>query len=491
MFKSWRDIVLLPPRKICHARLMPIPVISVAQMREWEAATWAAGQTEDEVIRRVGKHIARRARKLTRAGDTILFLVGKGHNGDDARAAQKFLTERKIVTIDVNTPENDLPKLKSALLQKPALIIDGLFGIGLNRQLDDGWQKFIAAVNESKIPILAVDVPSGLNADTGGHFGAAIEAAVTLTVGTPKIGMLAAQAWPFVGRLEIAADVGLIPCPHNSDLNWTLPEDFQNFPPPRPVTGHKGDFGHPAIIAGSPGFHGAAVLAARAAQRAQPGRITLFTDEKVYGAVAAQLQSVMVQVWKSKLKLPDSTSAVLIGPGLAAPGNAAKLKTFTQQLWRDSELPMVVDASALDWLPTGKFQKGAIRVVTPHPGEAARLLKTTAKMVQANRAKSLRDISRRLGHCWVVLKGHQTLAGRSTGEISVNPSGNPHLAQGGSGDVLAGYLAGLLAQRPLQADVGKLIRYAVWQHGAAADKLQATRANWTIEDLIGELGNAR
>ena len=103
----------------------------------------------------------------------------------------------------------------------------------------------------------------------------------------------------------------------------------------------------------------------------------------------------------------------------------------------------------------------------------------------------MREISRRFGNCWVVLKGHQTLVGRNDGEIFVNSSGNPHLAQGGSGDVLAGYLAGLLAQRALQADIGKLIRYAVWQHGAAADELQATRANWVVEDLIGELGNAR
>jgi NAD(P)H-hydrate repair Nnr-like enzyme with NAD(P)H-hydrate dehydratase domain len=139
----------------------------------------------------------------------------------------------------------------------------------------------------------------------------------------------------------------------------------------------------------------------------------------------------------------------------------------------------------------GPSSKNAIRVLTPHPGEASRLLNMTKQQVQANRLKVLREISRRYGNCWVVLKGYQTLVGRSDGEIFVNPSGNPHLAQGGSGDVLAGYLAGLLAQLPLQADIGKLIRYAVWQHGAAADQLQAGRANWVIEDLLGELGNAR
>ena len=111
-------------------------------MREWERATWATGQTEAEVIRRVGHKIVARARELTRRADSILILAGQGHNGDDARAAQKFLDERKIEILNVTSPKNDLPKLKSALLQKPALIIDGLFGIGLNRALNDGWKKF-------------------------------------------------------------------------------------------------------------------------------------------------------------------------------------------------------------------------------------------------------------------------------------------------------------------------------------------------------------
>jgi NAD(P)H-hydrate epimerase len=467
---------------------MPVPVINLAQMREWERATWAAGRTEAEVIRQVGGQVARLARELTRPGDLILVLAGKGHNGDDARSAGKFLDARKVVLLNVADPKAGQDEFQRHASVPPALIVDGLFGIGLNRALDDGWKKFIAAVNAAKIPVLAVDVPSGLNADNGETYGAAIEAAITLAVGAPKIGMLAAQAWPFVGRLEVAEDVGLIPCPQSSVLSWTLPEDFKNFPPARPVAGHKGDFGSLAIIAGSPGFHGAAILAARAAQRSQPGRITLFTDVKVYGAVAAQLQSVMVNLWKPRLKLPDSTSAILIGPGLAAPGVAGKLRAFTQKLWRDSKLPVIVDASALGWLPPGAFRKDAVRVVTPHPGEAARLLKTTAQKVQANRVKSLREISKRLGHCWVVLKGHQTLIGRSDGEIFVNPSGNPHLAQGGSGDVLAGFIAGLLAQPARQSDAGKTILYAVWQHGASADALQVQRPNWIIEELAGTIG---
>jgi NAD(P)H-hydrate repair Nnr-like enzyme with NAD(P)H-hydrate dehydratase domain len=149
---------------------------------------------------------------------------------------------------------------------------------------------------------------------------------------------------------------------------------------------------------------------------------------------------------------------------------------------------MVVDASALAWLQQGAVRENAIRVITPHPGEAAHLLETTSAQVQSNRAESLRELSRRFGNCWVVLKGHQTLVGRSEGELFVNSSGNPYLAQGGSGDVLSGFLAGFLAQRALQTDALKTIRFAVWQHGAAADRLEIEKPNWVVEDLVAALG---
>jgi hydroxyethylthiazole kinase-like uncharacterized protein yjeF len=477
--------------KCCHLSPVSLPVINVAAMREWEQATWATGQTEAEVIRRVGKRIARRARKLTGDDDVILILAGKGHNGDDARAAKEFLDDRKVKTLEMLLPDTDLLPLEMALKEKPALIIDGLFGIGLNRPLSEPWQKIIGAVNAAKIPVLAVDVPSGLNTDTGETFGAAIEAAVTLTVGTPKTGMLAEHAWPYVGRLEVAEDVGLVPCPLKSDLMWTQAEDFQNFPPPRPEAGHKGTFGHVAIVAGSFGYHGAAVLATRGAQRAQPGLATVYPQEDIYGVVAAQLQAAMVSPWTRDAKFPERTSALLVGPGLASRQILEGLRQSLHQWWRDLDHPVVVDASALDFIAAGPFTRKPGRVITPHPGEAARMLSWTTQKIQSNRLAALREISKRFSNCWVVLKGHQTLIGRSEGEVFVNPSGNPHLAQGGSGDLLSGFIAGLLAQSQLQADVGKTLRYAVWQHGAAADKLQATRPNWTVEDLAAEIGNVR
>jgi hydroxyethylthiazole kinase-like uncharacterized protein yjeF len=471
---------------------MPLPVLTVEQMREWETATWATGQTEQEVIRRVGQVLAHRILAMTREEDFVLLIAGRGHNGDDARAAVPHLSGRKTHCLNVADPATQLTELKHLIGRRPALVVDALFGIGLNRPLDAAWQQLINVINNTRRPVLAVDVPSGLDAGTGEHHGAAIEARVTLTVGAPKTGLLRQPAWPCVGRLEVADDVGLIPCPTtNTELAWTLPGDFADFPPHRPEEGHKGNFGHLAIVAGSNGYHGAAVLAARGAQRAQPGLVTVHTMTESYWPVAAQLQAAMVRAWTDDINLTTPFSAVLSGPGLAAPEAAEALSMVMRKLWRDLTGPFVVDASALDWLTTSPAPKGVIRVITPHPGEAARLLKTTPEQVQADRPQALRELSRRFSDCWVVLKGHQTLVGRSTGAISVNGSGNPQLAQGGSGDVLAGYIAGLLAQPALQEDVGRTLQYAVWQHGRAADQLSAERRNWVVEDLLVRLGNVR
>jgi len=298
-------------------------------------------------------------------------------------------------------------------------------------------------------------------------------------------------AWPFVGRLEVASEIGLTPCTLTSEFQWTISQDFMGYPPRRAAATHKGSYGHLVIVAGSMGYHGAAVLAARGAQRAQPGLITVHTMESVYHSISSQTQAVMVSPWHPASKLPGQHTAALIGPGLADPDLPDEIKLLTRHLWRDSQFPVVVDASALDWVPLDCGPRNAIRVLTPHPAEAARLLRYTTEQVQSDRPHVLRQLSRRFGNAWVVLKGYQTLIGRSTGELYVNSSGNPYLAQGGSGDLLAGYLAGLLAQPGLQADALKTIRYAVWQHGATADELQNTRQAWTVEELADELGRTR
>jgi hydroxyethylthiazole kinase-like uncharacterized protein yjeF len=473
-------------------RLPKIPVISVEQMRQWEKATWAAGKTEQEVIQQVGRLLAHRILQLTRPGDAIWIIAGKGHNGDDARAAQLHLAERNVLRTDIDDPRQGLAEF-SQNLHKPSFcrarwIVDALFGTGLNRALDEDWCKLIEAINGCGIPILAVDVPSGLNADTGAMEGAAIKATATLTLGAPKRGLLEAPA--FTGRLEVISEIGLVPCPIKAELNWTMPEEFAGLPPHRQSIANKGDYGHVAIIAGSLGYHGAAVLTAHGAQRAQPGLVTVFPQASVYVPVAAQLQAAMVHPWAGT-PLPKTSSSILFGPGLAAENLPDTLKDELRSLWRTSPLAMVVDASALDWLEPGPMPDGAVRVITPHPGEAGRLLGTSAKEVQTGRLAALRALSKKFGACWVVLKGHQTLVGRANGEVFVNSSGNPHLAQGGSGDLLGGYLAGLLAQPEWRKDPLLAARYAVWQHGAAADYLAETQVNWTVEDLAQWLGRIK
>ncbi|HKQ36711.1 MAG TPA: NAD(P)H-hydrate dehydratase [Verrucomicrobiae bacterium] len=468
---------------------MPVPVITVAQMREWEKATWASGQTEDAVMQCAGQAVARFAQTLTCAGDSILVLAGKGHNGEDAKYAAKFLSGREAKILEVFDPEAAIKEFKAALKTPPALIIDGLFGIGLNRPLSANWIALIQEINKSGVPILAVDVPSGLNADTGLPLNDAIRATVTVTVGAVKEGLMKVHALPFVGRLEAAPDIGLIPYPFETEVSFQVASDFANYPPSRSVSGHKGTYGHLAIIAGSMGYHGAAVLAARGAQRAQPGLITLATQRAVYEPAAAQLQAVMVRAWDSEPALPENCTSVLVGPGLAAQDIPDALRGYVRKLWQESPLAVVVDASALDWLPPGGASASGIRVITPHPGEAARMLQTTTTNVQADRPNTVRELSHRFGNCYVVLKGHQTLIGRTREPLFVNSSGNPLLAQGGSGDLLGGFIAGLLAQPDVQKEPAMGIRYAVWAHGAAADRLTLTRRNWTVEDLAGVLGS--
>lgn len=469
---------------------MAVPVISVAQMRQWEQASWDAGRSQSEVISRVGQIVAERALRLTSPEDRILILAGKGHNGDDARCAQPHLVGRKVRLLTISDPAAELEHLVALLKRKPALIIDGLFGIGLNRPLDGGWIEIIEKINSSGLPVLAVDVPSGLNADTGDTEGMALYASVTLTLGAPKRGLLKSTSYPFVGRLEVVPEIGLIESTFTSDLNWTMPEEFATFPPARRVDSHKGSYGHVAIVAGSVGYHGAAVLAARGALRAQPGLVSVFCPEKVYTPIASQLQAAMVHPWAPGTPFPESTSAVVIGPGLAGPDVTEAVKEAVNDIWQNFPLPVIVDASALDWIEPGPTPLNSRRVITPHPGEAARLLETKASVVQENRVVALRELSSRYGNCWVVLKGHHTLVGRNSGDIFVNSSGNPFLAQGGSGDVLAGYLGGLLAQIKLQPHPLRTIRYAVWQHGATADLLCEKNPTWGVEELLQNLGNS-
>jgi len=500
---------------------MPAPIVSVAQMRDRERRTWANGVSPTSVIERAGQAVAAVARRMTGAGAPILVLAGRGHNGDDAEVAARHLEGREVACLRLGDPESFtharawLGRFRG---RHDALILDGLFGIGLNRPLDGPWAQLVMDINHAGVPVLAVDVPSGLDADTGQPMGEVVQAAWTVTLGAVKRGLLSDQSARYVGRLELVSDIGLIPEDAPSNGGWIVAEDFVGYPPRRLESAHKGTFGHVAIVAGSAGYHGAAVLAARGALRARPGLVSVVADERCYLPVAASLQSPMVRSWAGEIWDGAGITAVVVGPGLASTSLSPAWRAEMARVWREARCPVVVDASALDWLPEAGTRAGE-RVVTPHPGEAARMLDGAGPVVSGDKTGKLQaggmsdPTDRRIGAMsaavvqkdrmaalaglverwpgmepWVVLKGRHTLVGSSGKGVWVNSSGNPGLAQGGSGDVLAGYLGGLLAQPALAADAGRTVRFAVWRHGAVADALEATGEAWTSEDLAGAMG---
>ncbi len=471
---------------------MSEPIISVEAMRAREIRTWAAGVPREAVIRRAGMAVAKVAQRMTREAARVLVLAGRGHNGDDAEVAASGLDDRETTFLrmkDSLSFGRAYEWLEHHREQSGALVIDGLFGIGLNRPLDGEWGGLVEEVNRSGLEVLSVDVPSGLNADTGEALGPVVSAARTLALGAVKRGLLAEDAAAYVGRLELAWDIGLLPGEGDGMHQWTLEEDFRGFPPRRPESGHKGNFGHVAVVAGSLGYHGAAVLAARGALRARPGLVSVVTDERCYVPVASQLQSAMVHSWAGEALDNEGITSMVIGPGLASPSISPAFRNEIVRVWRESTRVVVADASALDWLPKGERCAG-LRVVTPHPGEAGRILRTDAASVQADRLGTVRALLDVWPDTdlWVVLKGRHTQVGGPGAVVWVNPSGNPGLAQGGSGDVLAGFIGGLLAQPALMKDAGLAIRYGVWRHGAVADALQDAGRAWTTEDLAQAIG---
>jgi NAD(P)H-hydrate epimerase len=465
---------------------MPLPVISVSQMRSWEERTWDHGTEPAAVMRKAGHRLAQEILSVTAAGDFILLLAGKGNNGGDTLIASELLPGRDTLPITVKDPCEAIKDVQHALLRRPAYIIDGLFGIGLNRDVDSSWVRVIEMVNQSGRPILSVDCPSGLDADAGLVRGESIRAQATITFGAPKRGLVLNKASKYVGRLIVAGNIGLVEPPPESDEYWLTESDMYSMLPKRAPESHKGNHGHLAIIAGSTGYHGAAVISARAALRARPGLVSVFTPS--YQAVAAHLQSVMVHPWGPDcVDALNRSSAILIGPGLAGPKADDSLKIQTLNLWNESTKPIIVDASALDWLPQNIAPSNSPRIITPHPGEAARLLGLSVAQVQEERVKSARELAD-LYKATVMLKGRHTVIAQYEGPALINSTGNPGLAQGGSGDALAGLLSAFMAQPSFHKRAIQACAYSAWWHGCCADSLDKSNSYWGMDDLIHELG---
>jgi len=477
---------------------------SVAQIRAIEAAA-TASLPPGALMRRAGEAAAAYALEVLHGLPTgsILVLAGPGNNGGDALEVAANLTSLGAHVDVIHLPgTSPSPEAAQALAraragrvkfideppagQPPCLVIDGLFGIGLARALAGPARALAELVNANDSPVLALDVPSGLDADTGaivGSDGIAVRATHTITFLGNKPGLHTGDGCDHAGRVH--TDRLGVEAPPDVIVQARLnaPTRFAPQLAPRRRNTHKGSFGDVAVLGGARGMAGAGVLATRAALYAGAGRVFMASVDP--GMALDPVQPEIM--FRDAATLDFARRTVVAGPGLGE--SDAAIHAFGRAL--DAGGPLLVDADALNLaarhpdLAARIAAHGAPVVLTPHPLEAARLLGVTAAIVGADRLENARELAMRL-NAVVVLKGAGSVVAQPDGEVVINTTGNPGLATGGSGDVLSGLVGALLAQGwpAWEAALG-----GVWLHGAAADRLVAGGAG-PIGLTAGELPRA-
>jgi ADP-dependent NAD(P)H-hydrate dehydratase / NAD(P)H-hydrate epimerase len=464
------------------------PVYRTEDVRRIEGL--AASQPDPPpLMERAGLAAAELARDL--AGDSgkpIVVVAGPGNNGGDAFVLARHL---KSWWFDVRvTFTGDAQKLSSdaaaALAQWCAaggelapelpplgncgLIVDGLFGIGLQRDLAGAYERLVFRINTSGHPVLALDVPSGLEADSGRVLGCAVRASHTITFIALKPGLLTHDGPDQSGTLHVAnlgLNVARLSTPPGSAIGA---ESLHVTVPRRRFNSHKGTYGSVGIIGGASGMVGAALLAGRAALKMGAGRVYVgLADEQAPRVDPLQLE-LMLRAADAILEL-DHLTALAVGPGLGQVPASRKLLLSAL----GSDLPLVLDADALnlasahDDVRSALIGRQAATLLTPHPAEAARLLACTTGEVQHDRVAAAVKLAERY-RSGVVLKGAGSVCAWPDGAWAINTSGNPGMASAGMGDVLTGILAALLAQG---AEPRAALEAGVYLHGAAADALVA------------------
>lgn len=352
----------------------------------------------------------------------------------------------------------------AALLTPATVIVDGIFGTGLDRDVTGDWAAAIAAINAHPAPVVAVDIPSGLQADTGNVLGVAIRAALTVSFIGLKQGLLTGQGAEHCGEwifddLQVPAQL-YQPIPASTQR---LDATCLNQLPKRSRNAHKGDFGHVLLLGGDVGMSGAIFLAGQAAARVGAGKISIATHPHH----AAWLNLAQPELMCRGVEMPDDlqpllaqASVIAIGPGLGQSDWAWLLFNAVIQ----QQKPLVVDADALNLLAKAPM-KLSQAVLTPHPSEAARLLQSDTAHIQADRFAAVQQLQQKFGGV-SVLKGAGTLIARQDGKLSLCNAGNPGMASGGMGDLLTGIIAGLLAQG---VELAQAAQIGVCLHAAAGD----------------------
>jgi hydroxyethylthiazole kinase-like uncharacterized protein yjeF len=437
----------------------------------------------------------------------IGVLAGRGNNGGDGLAVARYLANRGIscrvflfaaqeeIKGDAGANLGILKRMgvavqevlnleewegQKALVGSVDLLLDGIFGTGLKGPVEGFFREIIESVNSLKKPVVAIDIPSGLDADSGQVLGACIQARITVTFGLAKRGLLVHPGAQAAGRVVIV-DISLpARAVEGEKIQDNLLEgaDFSPYLPPRKPDAHKGQFGHLFALAGSPGKTGAAALVSQAALRVGTGLVTLGVPESLNSILEEKVTEVMTEplpetrertlslsAQQRIFELCSRKTALAVGPGLSLNSETIRL---VQQLIRKSPLPMVIDADGLSALAgkleiLRKTQKELI--LTPHPGEMARLARKSTEEIQRDRLEVARGFAKEYGVI-LVLKGSRTLVASPGGEVFINPTGNPGMASGGMGDVLTGMIGGFLAQGLPALEAAKL---GVYLHGLAGD----------------------
>jgi ADP-dependent NAD(P)H-hydrate dehydratase / NAD(P)H-hydrate epimerase len=477
-------------------------LLTAAQMRAVDAASAEFGMPASVLMENAGSALAEEALRLASPTGRFLVLCGRGNNGGDGLVAARILVGRgRLVHVEVvggmdrlgGEPRRNLLALLAAGVGPTAIpedlhigtgdvVIDAIFGTGLDRPPTGPYAEAIRRIALWKTcgaKVLAADLPSGLEGDTGRAFDPCVDADVSLAFGFLKIGQVVEPGRSRAG-VSREIDIGIPPAAHGAlkgPLAWCVEEaDARERIPVRSSDTHKGTYGHLLVIAGSRGKTGAAALAGSGALRAGAGLVTVATRPEAMGSVLAHAPELMGAELPAQgelalsdlnpiLEAAEGKSALVIGPGIARGADTARL---IGALVEELRVPCVLDADALNAVAE---QSDVLRnakaplVFTPHPGEMARLLGTDTRAVQESRIAAVRRAAE-IFRAVVVLKGAATLIAVPDSSVFVNPTGNPGMATGGTGDVLSGILGGLLAQRlaPLDAAIA-----GVYAHGLAGD----------------------
>lgn len=434
---------------------MPSAVLLTRDIRHLEEG--AAGASPPLMERAGAAAAALAARIAGDSGKDILLLAGPGNNGGDARVAARILKE-KFFRVSLVSRAADIPADT-----RWSLIVDGLFGLGLSRPIEGENAKLVDYANAQACPVLALDIPSGINADTGRAYGRAIKATHTITFLGLKPGLLMLDGPDHCGQVTVA-DLGIEAPSGTRATGWVAdPAMFGNVLQPRPRKFHKGMAGSLGILGGAPGMTGAALLAGRAAQKLGAGRVYVGTLAGL--DIDPVCPELMLRKGDDVLGL--DLDAIVVGPGLGQSGHAETLLGAVLT----SELPCVLDADALNLLAGNPDLRDACNrrvpdtILTPHPAEAGRLIGFDAQEVQADRLSAARRIAGEL-KAHVVLKGNGSVLVARDGHWFVNTSGNSGMASAGMGDVLSGILGALLAQ---QYSGESALVLGTHLHGLAAD----------------------